>query len=39
MPNLVRVLHDSILFGAGAFILLSTASWMDDQEELVEELF
>ena len=29
----------SFLFGAGAFILLSTASWMDDKDGHDEELF
>ena len=37
--GLLHVLRDSILFGAGAFILLPAASWIDDQEEQVEELF
>ena len=39
MSNLLSVLLESFLFGAGAFILLSTASWMDDKDGQAEELF
>ena len=39
MPNLLRALFKSFLFGAGAFILLSAASWMDDRDVQVEKLF
>ena len=39
MSNLLRVLLESFLFVAGAFILLSTASWMDDKDGHVEEVF
>ena len=39
MPNLLREVVKSFLFGAAALILLFTYSWMNDKDEQVEELF